>query len=88
MKALILALSVVLTGCSTAVPVTAKWPESPGQLMQEPCPSLERLPDNPQLSQVATIVSNNYTTYYQCAIKLEAWQKWYQEQKVLFERLR
>jgi hypothetical protein len=88
MKALILACAVFASGCTTVVPVTASWPDAPGVLVQEPCPPLEQLPPATQLSQVANTVANNYTTYYQCAVKLEAWQRWYTEQKQLFERLR
>lgn len=88
MKTLVIVLALLLSGCSTVVPVTNKWPDAPGTLVQEPCPQLEKLQDSPELSQVAKTVVNNYTEYYVCATKLEAWQRWYQEQKALYERLK
>ena len=86
MRAVLLAL--LLSGCSTVVPVTAKFPEAPGMLSQEPCPKLQLLGEQPKLSDVAKTVSVNYTEYYQCATKLEAWQEWYQKQKIIFEGLK
>lgn len=88
MKLLIIALSLVLSACSTVVPVVAKWPDAPGVLAQEACPNLQKLESAPELSQVAKTVTNNYSEYYQCAAKLEAWQRWYQEQKTIFEGLK
>lgn len=88
MKLLLLALVLATTGCTTVVPVVAKFPEPPGTLVQEPCPTLKLLDAAPTLSGVATTVTNNYTEYYQCAAKLSAWQRWYGEQKALYERLK
>jgi hypothetical protein len=85
MKYLILTLAILLGACSTTVPVTAKFPEAPGILAQQPCPALEKLVNDPKLSQVATTVSNNYTEYYACAFRVEAWQRWYREQKIIYE---
>jgi hypothetical protein len=86
MKALL--ATVLLTGCATVVPITQTWPEAPGQLSMEPCLQLQKLVDNPQLSDVAKTVANNYTQYYQCATKLDAWQQWYQQQQIIFKGLR
>jgi uncharacterized protein YceK len=88
MKLLAILLALTLSGCSTVVPVTQPWPDAPGKLAQEPCVDLQKLTEAPQLSQVAKTVVNNYSEYYQCAVKLEAWQRWYQEQKIIHERLR
>lgn len=88
MKIALLLISLLISGCTTVVPVTQKFPEPPGVLAQQPCVNLQKLPDDPKLSQVATTVVNNYSEYYICAVKLEAWQRWYQEQKVLYERLK
>jgi hypothetical protein len=88
MKLTLLLPALLLTGCTTVVPVTSKWPEAPGTLVQEPCPQLEQLGQNPKLSDVATIVVQNYTQYYQCAVKLEAWQRWYREQQAIHKELK
>ncbi len=85
MKYLLLLTAVLLTGCSTVVPVTAKFPEPPGRNAQERCPQLQKLKDDPALSDVARTVTINYGTYYECAVKADAWQEWYQIQKRIFE---
>lgn len=84
----VLLLTVLLTGCATVVPVTQTWPEPPGQLSTQPCPPLQKLPDAPKLSDVAKTVANNYTSYYECATKLEAWQDWYSQQQLIFKGLK
>lgn len=88
MRLLLIVLALSLTACTSVVPVTTKWPDAPGVLVQEPCPNLEKLQDSPKLSQVAKTVTGNYSEYYQCAAKLDAWQRWYQEQKAIYEGLR
>ena len=77
----------VLTGCSTTVPVTVKFPEAPKSAMV-PCPQLQQLNTDAKLSDVATTVSNNYSTYYECAVKNDAWIEWYQIQKNIFESVK
>lgn len=88
MKSLIIALVLLLSGCSTTVPVTAKFPQAPGTLVQEACPNLQKLEGSAKLSDVAKTVSVNYSEYYLCAVKLEAWQRWYHEQKTIYEGLK
>lgn len=88
MKILVIALALSLTACTTVVPVTAKFPEAPGTLVQEPCVDLQKLQSDPKLSEVAKTVTNNYSEYYMCAAKLSAWQRWYREQKTLYESLK
>jgi starvation-inducible outer membrane lipoprotein len=87
MKLLIIALALVLSACTT-VPVTAKFPQAPGTLVQEPCPDLQKLEEQAKLSDVAKIVTVNYSEYYMCAVKLEAWQRWYREQKTIYESVK
>ena len=77
----------VLTGCSTTVPVTAKFPEVPNQLLVK-CPNLEKLNEEAKLSEVAKSVTINYTSYYECAVKNDAWIEWYQIQKHIFESVK
>lgn len=85
MKYTLLLTAVLLTGCSTVVPVTAKFPDPPGKNAQERCPQLQKLKDNPALSDVARTVTINYSTYYECAVRADAWQEWYEIQKRIFE---
>jgi hypothetical protein len=88
MKLLAISLVFGLSACSTTVPVVAKFPQAPGTLVQEPCPDLKKLEEQAKLSDVAKIVTVNYTEYYMCAVKLEAWQRWYREQKTIYEGLK
>lgn len=85
MKYLILVL--MLAGCSTTVPVTSKFPEPPKYSLQA-CPQLQTLKDGSKLSEVATTVTINYSTYYECAVKNDAWIEWYQIQKHIFESVK
>ena len=85
MKYTVLLIAVLLTGCSTVVPVVAKFPDPPGRLATERCPNLQKLKDDARLSDVARTVTINYSTYYECAVKADAWQEWYEIQKRIFE---
>ena len=85
MKYALLLTAVLLSGCSTVVPVTAKFPEPPGRNAMERCPQLQKLKDDPALSDVARTVTMNYSTYYECAVKADTWQEWYQVQKNIFK---
>lgn len=87
MKILVLAL-LLLSGCTTVVPVTQRWPEAPGLQSMQKCPNLQQLEQTTTLSGVAKTVAVNYTEYYSCLVKLEAWQEWYQKQKLIHEGLK
>ena len=78
---------LLLTGCSTTVPVTAKFPEPPKYSLQ-PCPQLQELKEGAKLSDVANTVTINYTTYYECAVRNDAWVEWYRIQKHIFESVK
>jgi len=77
-------LLATLVGCSTTVPVRAKFPEAPEKLLVK-CPQLEKLGEEPKLSDISKTITVNYTTYYECAVKDDAWIEWYQIQKKIFE---
>jgi hypothetical protein len=82
-----LLLSLLLSGCATNIPVVMKFPEAPA-VMMEKCPELKLLENNAKLSDVAKTVTINYTTYYECALRVESWIGWYQAQKVIFESVK
>lgn len=86
MKYLLLISVLLLPACSTVVPVSAKFPDSPGKIAMAACPALQQLPQDTKLSEVAKTVTINYTTYYECAVKTDAWIEWYQVQKNIFEK--
>ena len=80
-------LVFLLSGCSTTVPVTAKFPDPPKYSMER-CPQLTRLKNDAKLSDVASSVIFNYSTYYECAVKNDAWIEWYQVQKHIYEGIK
>ena len=82
--AIVIMLVLAITGCSTVVPVTAKFPEPPGRGAMTRCADLAKLKDDAKLSDVANTVTANYGTYYECAVRADAWQEWYEIQKRIF----
>jgi hypothetical protein len=46
------------------------------------------LKEGAKLSDVATTVTINYSTYYECAVKNDAWIEWYQIQKNIYESVK
>ena len=78
---------LILTGCSTTVPVTAKFPDVPEKLLVK-CPQLEKLENEAKLSDISKTVTNNYTTYYECAIKHDGFVEWYEIQKRISESVK
>jgi len=85
MKLVVLAISLALTACSTLVPVSMTFPEAPGKQAMVACPNLQKLKDDARLSDVSRTVTINYSTYYECAVKTDAWIEWYQIQRHIFE---
>ena len=65
--AVVIMIILAVSGCSTAVPVTARFPEPPGKGATTACPALQKL-------------------NYECAVKTDAWQEWYNIQKIIFEK--
>jgi hypothetical protein len=84
---LALLLAISLVGCTTVVPVKFKFPDVPAPLMVK-CPQLKKLEDQPKLSDISKTITENYTTYYECAVKNEAWIEWYEIQKQIFESVK
>jgi hypothetical protein len=84
---IILLLLISLTGCSTTVPVVAKFPEVPKVLLTK-CPNLQELSTDAKLSDVAKTITVNYSSYYECAVKMDAWIEWYSVQKIIYEGIK
>lgn len=82
-----LLILLLLAGCSTTVPVTVNFPEAPGRILVK-CPNLEKLKDDPKISDISKTITVNYTTYYECVVKHDAFIEWYQIQKHIFENLK
>ena len=84
----IVLLSSLLVGCSTVVPVTQQFPEAPGNVAMTACPQLQKLAEDAKLSDISKTVSVNYGTYYECAVKTDAWIEWYQKQQQIFNNIK
>ena len=87
MRTLLLVSMIVLSGCSTTVPVTVKFPEAPKELMST-CPDLKQTETTTKLSDVLQVVTDNYSQYYECRVKLDSWIEWYKTQKQFFEEIK
>jgi hypothetical protein len=78
-------LAFLITSCSTAVPLTQNFPQAPDLLMEK-CPELKTIAgEKVSIVDFTRVVSENYTTYYQCAGRTDAWIEWYNQQKKIWE---
>jgi len=78
---------VLLTGCLNT-PVSRHFPEVPEEL-KTACPSLEQVdPATTKLSEVVRVVTDNYTQYHECRVKVDAWIEWYQTQRAIFDSVK
>ena len=85
MRIYLLTFILFLTGCSTVLPVTQKFPEAP-EILMEKCPQLETISKSEiVLSEFLKVVTRNYGKYHNCSNQIESWQKWYKEQQQIFE---
>jgi hypothetical protein len=88
MKTYSLLFAMLLTGCSTTVPVVMKFPEAPPSLKQ-PCVTLKKIEgDAVSIVDLHKTVVENYTTYYECSIKVDEWNTWHTKQKKIFEEVK
>ena len=85
MRIALLGLVSLLAACSTAVPLTQSFPAVPVMLMEK-CPELKTIPgEKVTIVEFTKTVSENYTTYYQCAGRTDAWIDWYNQQKKIWD---
>jgi len=87
-RSLILLLPIILlTGCLTA-PVKQVFPDVPADLLVA-CPDLKLVdPNTTKLSEVISVVSENYGQYQECQIKVDYWIEWYKHQKEIFNSVK
>jgi hypothetical protein len=84
-KLLVLIPFILLTGCLEDVPVKPVWPDIPDSLKTS-CPDLKQVdPNTAKMSDVIDVVVDNYSQYYECQVKVDAWLEWYQAQKKIYE---
>lgn len=83
-----LLVPILLVGCGTTAPVTVKFPEAPSVLLEK-CPPLKTIEkDDVSIIDITKNVTVNYTSYYECGIKVENWIEWYNDQKKIFEKIK
>lgn len=79
----------LLPGCAMLeryMPAKPKFPEAIKEL-QQPCPELKQIEGNQvAITELLRAVVNNYTLYYDCSMKNEGWNKWYKEQRDIYEK--
>jgi len=54
----------------------------------EKCPQLATVENGVKLSELTKTITMNYSTYYECAVKTDAWIEWYQIQKKIHEDIK
>jgi hypothetical protein len=87
MKLALLLMPLLLAGC-LATPVKRNFPDVPDDLKVS-CPALREVdPKTTKLSEVVSVVSDNYGTYQECKIKVDGWVEWYNTQKGIFESVK
>lgn len=86
-KLLFLVPVLLLSGCLTTTPVKRNFPEVPKELM-EACPDLKLVEQTDKLSDVLKVVTDNYSQYHECRIKVDTWIEWYKTQKQIFDSVK
>jgi hypothetical protein len=78
----------LLTGCSTTVPVVAKFPDAPKSLTEK-CAVLKKIEsETASIVDLHKTVVENYTSYHECTMKVEQWNEWHKKQKKIFENVK
>jgi len=87
MKLLLIIPLLLLTACSS-IPIKREFPKLPPSLEQR-CVALDEVPPSTKkLSDILTVVTNNYTLYHECQIKVDTWLEWYSTQKKIFDSVK
>lgn len=91
MRYLVFAMALFLSGCSIFgqkhAPVQPpKWPDASPALIEK-CKELQQMEITNQASitDILKIVVQNYGFYHQCSNKVDGWNKWYEDQKRIYE---
>ncbi len=83
MRTLVFIPTLLLAGCLSTAP---KFPDVPEEL-KVACPELkEAAKETQELSKLLDVVVVNYSTYYECRVKVDAWLEWYRTQKEIHDK--
>ena len=85
-RLLVIAMIVLLSGCGITTPVKRNFPEVPSEL-RETCPDLKMTEPTEKISEVVKVVTDNYSQYHECRIKVDAWTEWYNTQKKIADKI-
>ena len=88
MKAVILTIALLMSGCTMFVPVKRNFPDAPTTLMAK-CPQLETVQgDRVAITDMLKTIVTNYRLYYECSNRVDGWGEWYVEQKKIFDSVK
>ena len=82
MRVLALIPALLLAGCVSTAP---KFPDLPPDISQA-CPELKEAEKSEQLSKLLDTVVQNYGTYYECRVKVEAFVEWHKKQQEIYNK--
>lgn len=83
MKLSVILATVMLVGCTTAVPITNTFP-TPPDLLMESCGPLNTInKEKVLLDEFLKTVISNYEKYHICADLVKSWQEWYTQQQTI-----
>ena len=81
MRIAVLLSTLLLSGCLSTAP---KFPDVPEHL-KSGCPELNEVANGTtELSKVLDTVVVNYSTYYECRVKVDAWLEWHKSQQKIY----
>jgi len=82
-KPLTLLAPLLLTGCLATAP---KFPDLPADIALA-CPELKTTEKNTEeISKLLDTVVQNYGTYYECRVKVDAFIEWHRQQKEVYDK--
>jgi len=88
MKILIFFFVLMISGCSMfnrSVPIAPQWPDVPEELRNK-CETLKTIVgDKITITDMMKVIVENYTLHYECSLKVDGWNEWYNSQKKIYE---
>jgi hypothetical protein len=52
------------------------------------CPDLKQTDQTTKLSDILKVVTENYSQYHECRVRVDSWMEWYKTQKQIFESVK
>jgi len=87
-KFFLLLPAFLLAGCFKSVPIKMNFPDVPTELKQA-CPDLKQTDEKEtKISKVVEIVADNYSSYHECRLKIDAWIEWHKQQKQILDNIK